>query len=132
MIEHPGEPHVIGPIEVAADRHAVIAFATMFEPGSEVGQHDKVPHTFPACWLSHPEILAAVANRSATPLHTYQSFSYLKPLVVGRPYWLTASIMEAKRSDLIRIVAAIDDAQGNRVLDMQGELLIGAKGRTSA
>jgi hypothetical protein len=89
----PSADLTIGPIEAVIDADAVAAYrrATGLEGGAPAGS--RVPATFPAIWLWHPEAMAAVAEASASgthaPILVAQRFAYAQALAVGERYRFT-------------------------------------------
>ena len=79
----------IGPIEARIEPADVAAYAGATAIDGGVPNLDRVPATFPAIWLWHPQAQAAVADAAAggkAPVLIAQRFEYRQTLSVGQTY----------------------------------------------
>ncbi len=109
----------LGPLRVRVDPARAAEFAR------EIGfasSSDKAPLSYPAVWLSEPQIRAAIerlcAEADSLPLHESQRFAYDAPLQVGVDYDLLVSIRREENPPRLAIearLATLDDAPVGRI-----------------
>jgi hypothetical protein len=104
----------LGPFRVSVEREREAAFRS--EIGFASRENDVAPATFPAVWLSAPEIHAiiarALADEDVVPVHESQNFSYVEPLRVGECYELSVVLRREQTPPRLVVEASVATLAG--------------------
>jgi hypothetical protein len=104
----------LGPFRVCVEKEREAAFRR--EIGCAAETNGEAPVSFPAVWLTLPEIRAALsqecAKMDAVPVHESQSFSCLAPLRVGESYDVTVAVRREAAPPRLILDAAIATPSG--------------------
>jgi hypothetical protein len=114
-----GVEHVIAPHSVATDEASVRRFSTALG----ITNSASIPHTFPISWLDQ-DVWTMLSRQSG--LQVYQSIRYHNPLTLNRHYVFSLCVMSGEQRKTIKISATVDDGNEARILDTDGEVVIGA------
>jgi hypothetical protein len=103
----------IGPFRLRVDPARAAAYAR--ETG---GDGKSVPLSFPAVWLTDPELFTPVRDICAAldvvPVHESQSFAYETPLVAGESYDVSVSLRREETPPRLIIDATISALDGTK------------------
>ena len=118
----------VGRFRVATDAAKVEGFASAIAlAGVLQPARGHVPTTFPACWLTQPEIRQALADAvtaygagaNTILVHLSQSVDYRQPLRLDQGYWVDLELKPTGERRL-RLEASIIDDDGVTVAELVG------------
>jgi hypothetical protein len=124
----------LGPFRVSVDREREAAFRR--EIGFASREDDVAPASFPAVWLSSPEIHAIIARELAdedvVPVHESQNFSYVAPLRVGESYELNVALRREQTPPRLVVEALVVTLEGEPRARIETMLRIVARSQFNA
>lgn len=121
----------LGPFRVSVDKEREAEFRR--EIGLASRGNEVAPVTFPAVWLSSPEIHAiiahALADEDVVPVHESQNFAYVAPLRVGESYELNVALRRDQTPPRLVVEATVAALDGEPRLRIETMLRIVPRGQ---
>lgn len=110
-------------VDTSAPRVARFREAIELDVAGSGAAHDAVPITFPICWLTSPEITAALTGRlrdvgmspGQLPIHLQQEIILLGPLEIDTAYWLNVTLAGPDVGLKFRVEAEVTAEDGSEV-----------------
>lgn len=117
------EPTTLAPLRVRVDPERAAAY------GRETGfAGPGAPLSYPAVWLSAPQVREAIAQvcaaADAVPVHESQGFSYATPLRLGAEYDVTVVMRREETPPRLILDATVATAAGEPVARIETMLRI--------